>query len=210
MRHVTTQTTSRLDHRVLIYKRPGRIGVALGADRILIRGSEQLAILKRSMRIVAVRALHQPLDDLVVEGHVELRLHVAMAGETKLRLVNLQQARRGCGVVHAVATRTTDPRLCMLRLLEVCMLSGMAGQAGHVHLLWRKLVEPANLGDISAAVDVLFPGSVATFTRCSGTAMFCCNIRVRVRGEFIRHLRMASRTGLRSDIVGRISLSRCV
>ena len=158
---------------------------------------------------MAVRALHQSLIHLVMEGHVELRLHVAMAGETKLRLVDLQQARRGCGVVHAMATRTTHPGLSVLGLLEVGMLSGMTCQAGCIHLVRRELVEPANLGDISAAVDVLLPWPVATFASCSRAAMLRCDIRVRIRGEFVRHLRMASRTGLRSDVVARISLSGC-
>ena len=68
---------------MLINPRPARLGVALGADRILIRGRLQIVVPKSAVGVVAIGALDQALVHLVVEGHVERRLHVRVALEAE-------------------------------------------------------------------------------------------------------------------------------
>ena len=86
VRSVASGAPFGLDHRVLIHKRPGRLGVALGANRILLRRRPQSLLAKRAMRVVAIGALYQSLFHFVMERHGELRLHVGVALETELWL----------------------------------------------------------------------------------------------------------------------------
>ena len=81
VRRVAGDATVRLDRRMLEHKGPTRLGVALGANRVLIGGGLEIAVAEGSMRIMAVAALHQAFIHLVMKGHVELRLHVSVALE---------------------------------------------------------------------------------------------------------------------------------
>jgi len=67
-------------------KWPSSLGVALGADCILCSSVAELLTLKGSMSIVTIGTLHQPLVDLVMKGHRELRLDIRVALKTQLRL----------------------------------------------------------------------------------------------------------------------------
>jgi len=68
------------------------IGMALYASCISARSEPRLLQLKTTVWIVAVAALHGAFEHLVVERHVELRLHFAVATETKLRLTYFQKS----------------------------------------------------------------------------------------------------------------------
>ena len=72
--------------RMLIGKGSGRIGVAFGADHVLVIGGAQLLALECAVRIVAIRATHQAFIDLVVKRLREGWTHILVASEAKGRL----------------------------------------------------------------------------------------------------------------------------
>ena|ERR1017187_3575094 len=96
-----------LNYIVLINKGARGFGVALGADRVLLRSRLQPLLAKCSVRIVAVSALHQAFFNLMVERHVELRLDVGVALEAKPGLSNFEQMLRIFAGVHTVAAYAT-------------------------------------------------------------------------------------------------------
>lgn len=75
-----------LDRLMFENEGPLLVGVAGKADRIPRRRGPKLLPDETSMRVMAIRALHQSFLDPVVEGHVELRLHLQMAGVAEFRL----------------------------------------------------------------------------------------------------------------------------
>ena len=76
-----------LYHRMLKGKWAGSVGVALGADHVLVVSRSQLLALESAVRIVAIRAAHQALIDLVVKGLRESGTDILVAGEAKSRLL---------------------------------------------------------------------------------------------------------------------------
>ena len=122
-----------LHHRMLKDKRSTGIRMALCANRIFVCGGLQVVGLEGTVHIMAVIALEQPLIDLVVEGHGELRLEFRVALIAKFWFRSLQQVVFLLRGMNAVAAYTTDIRLCVLRTLKVRMLSAMAAQASLVH-----------------------------------------------------------------------------
>jgi hypothetical protein len=129
VRSVATQASFRLDRGVLEDERPARLGVALGADRILIGRRLQVVVPEGAVNVVAVAALDQAFVHLVVERHIERRLHVGVALEAKRGLRSLQQ-RLFLAAVDAVAAGAADAGLGMRRTIEVGMRSRVAAQAG--------------------------------------------------------------------------------
>jgi hypothetical protein len=83
-----------LDRSVLIDKGSGGQRVAFGARHKLPCGRRQRILSQGAVRIVAVCALHHSLLNLVVEGHGELRLYVAVALKAELGLLHLEQMLR--------------------------------------------------------------------------------------------------------------------
>ena len=99
---------------MLVDERPASLGVALGADRILICRGFQVLLTERAMDIVAVAALHQPFLNFVMERLRECRLHIAVACEAQARLRRRpQQIHRCSGVVNAMAARAAHTRLAV-------------------------------------------------------------------------------------------------
>ena len=78
-----------LDDRMLISKRSTFFHMALGADQVLLRRGAEVLLVERSMRIMAVGAMNQPLLNFVMERHVELRLGVGVTLEAKVGLSDL-------------------------------------------------------------------------------------------------------------------------
>ena len=74
-------------HRLMLkYKWASLIGMTREANGVLRRRGSHLLCPDRSVRVVAVAALNQPLVHAVVKGHAELGLLLKMAGVTKLGL----------------------------------------------------------------------------------------------------------------------------
>ncbi len=69
-----------LDRLVLENEGSLFVGVARKADSIPRRRRAKLFPDETSMGVMAIRTLNKPFIDPVVEGHVELRLHLQVAG----------------------------------------------------------------------------------------------------------------------------------
>lgn len=76
MRRVARFTALGLDGLVLENEWSLLVHMACEADSIPRRGRSQLLPYESSMGIMTIRALHQSFLDTMVEGHVELRLHL--------------------------------------------------------------------------------------------------------------------------------------
>ena len=83
VREVASDAAFGLDDRVLISKRSALFRVALGAHGIHLRRGAEVFFVEGAVRIVAVRAVDQPLFHLVMEGLIELRLRVGVALEAE-------------------------------------------------------------------------------------------------------------------------------
>ena len=85
------KTPLGLDRDVFIDERPARLGVALGADRVLVGRGLHVVGQEGAVHVVAIAARDQAFVHLVVERHVERRLSVGVALEAERRLRSLQQ-----------------------------------------------------------------------------------------------------------------------
>ena len=86
VRRVARDAALGLDYGMLKDKRTCGLGVALGADRVLIGSRLQLLAFESAMRIVTIAAAQQPFIDFVMERLREGWFHVGVAGVAKLRL----------------------------------------------------------------------------------------------------------------------------
>ena len=112
MGRVAAHAAFGLDRGMFVDKRPARLGVALGAYRVLVCCGLQVVVPERPVNIVAIAALHQLFIHLVVEGHVERGLHVRVALEAKCWLRSLEQ-RLFLAAVNFVAAEAADIGLRM-------------------------------------------------------------------------------------------------
>ena len=88
------------------------------------------------MHIVAVGARNQPLFNLVVKGHGELCLDIAVALETKSGLRHFERLLRRAGSMDDMASHAAHIALAMGRALEMSV-SVMARQAFFINLFGR-------------------------------------------------------------------------
>ena len=204
VRAVTTETSLRLDRRVLEHEGSARFRVALGADRVLIGRGFQVRAVERPVRIVAVIAAHHAFVHRVMERHVEARFLIGVALEAQLRLRRLQQRDFSLRRVDAVAAGAANVGLRVRGAIEVRVRAGVAAQARLVNLLRAELVKAANLRHIAAAFHVGLPGSVTAFAGHSLTGMFKSKTRMRIRAELLHDLLMTCGAGLLTDELGRI------
>ena len=203
VRRVAAHAAFALHRRMLEHKRSARFGVALRADRILVSRRLEVVGPKCPMRVMAIAALHQAFIHLVMEGHVECRLHVGMALEAKLRLRRLQELRLGVAGMHTVAAGAAYAGFGVGRALEVRMRPRMAAQARLTHLRRCHLGELLDLGRIATTLDVSLPWTVAALAGRSRTVRQL-NLGMWVVGELLRHLGVAGLAGFRTNIVGGI------
>ena len=112
----------RLYRCVLKTEWPGFIGVAVEAKLVLCGGSTQLMREEAAMRVVAVAAYEQAFIHFVMKRPREFRLHLQMAGITKLRLSLGEQLAYFLRMVDGMAVRTTNVVFQVLRAHEVGML----------------------------------------------------------------------------------------
>ncbi len=82
VRRVARRAALSFDHGMLKHKWTRGLGMALGADRVLIGSRLQLRTFEGAMRIVTITAGQQPLIDFVMERLRERRFHVGVAGVT--------------------------------------------------------------------------------------------------------------------------------
>ena len=123
MRRVAGQAAFIGLHRsVFKDERPHGVGVALGADRELTRGSAHLAAGLRPMRIMAVAALDESDIDAVTIRPGKFGLLGGMASIAQCRLWLFQHEVDILGAVRAVAGSAADAIRQVFRLGEVLRL----------------------------------------------------------------------------------------
>ena len=202
MRRVACHAAFRLDRSMLERERTTHVGVALGADHVLVSGGLEIVVPEGAVNVMAVAALDQSLVHLVVEGHAESRLHVGMALEAERGLSSLQQGLSSARM-HAVATDASDIGLGVRRTIEVGMHTRVAALAGGVHVLGRGLGGIEDLGGIAAAVDVQLAGPVTVFTGNASAAVLQGHFGMRIGGEPLGDLNVAGCAGIGTHIVPR-------
>ena len=180
VRSVASQAPLGLDRDVFIDERPARLGVAFGADRVLVGRGLQVVSSEGAVHVVAIAARDQAFVHLVVERHIERRLSVGVALEAELRLRSLQQ-RFFLALVNAVATGTADLRLGVGRTVKVRVRSRVTGQALGVNLFGRVLRGIEYLARVAAALHMRLACAMAVFTRnAGGVAMHQRHLDMRV------------------------------
>ncbi len=201
MRCVARGASLGLHYVVLINKGARCFGMTLGADCILLGSGFQALPTKCSVRIVAVRALHQALFNLVMEGHAELRLDIGVALEAEPRLSYFEEMLRIFAGMYAVAADATHVGLAMARTLEVSVLALVATQAFCIHFFGGRLGRVEYLGDVSAPINVRFTRSVTAFAGYSVFAVRLGQLGVRIGTEFLTNLFVAGRADFLPYIV---------
>src|SRR3954454_23907037 len=85
MRYMACGTALEFYCRVLEYKWPGFVCMALHAARVGTNCKPRLFHLETTVRIVAIAAVHRALEHLVMKWLCELRLDLIVAADAKLR-----------------------------------------------------------------------------------------------------------------------------
>ncbi len=161
VRSVASQTPLGFDRDVFIDERPARLGVALGADHVLVGRGLQVVGPEGAVHVVAIAAHDQAFVHLVVERHIERRLSVGVALEAERRLRSLQQLFF-LAMMNAVAAGTADVRLGVGRAVKVRVRSRVTGQALGVNLFGRVLRGIEYLARVAAALHMPRPWPMAT------------------------------------------------
>jgi hypothetical protein len=135
VRGVACGAALRFNYRMLEDEWACGLGVALGADRILIRGGLQHLALEGAVRIMAVAAGHEPFIHFVVKWLSKLRFDIRVAGVAKLWLGDFEEIGFACERMYAVTVRATYLGLAMRRALKVRVRFGVTGQTARVDFL---------------------------------------------------------------------------
>jgi hypothetical protein len=182
--------------------------MALGADRIHLRGGPQVLPVERSVRIVTVRALDEAFFHLVMERLVELRLDVGVALEAELRLRYLEQRPCVFCNVNAVASDAAYVAFSVSRALEVGVLTLMAGETLRIHFPGCCFCGIEYLRGIPTAINVCLAGAVASLAGDPSLSVLLGKFGVRVTSEALGNLFMAGCAGLLTNEVARCG--RCL
>jgi len=150
MRKVARGASLRLERRMLVYKWAGGLGVAFGADSVLICAGLEELVFKCPVGVMTIAAFHEPLIDLVMEGLSEGRLGIGMAAVAELRLGRFEQICIGFCVVAAVASDATHASRAMRSSFEVGVCILVASEALAVGSFGGGLGELEDLGGIAA------------------------------------------------------------
>jgi len=108
------------------------------------------------------------------------------------------------GGMNAVATGATYVGLGMRRSLKVRMCRRVATKACGVDLFRGGLGEPEYLGWVATAIHVRFSRTMAALAGHAIASVGQSKFRMRIRGELLRLVRVAGRTGFGADEPGRI------
>src|SRR5580700_152516 len=164
VRSVASQTPLGLDRHVFIYERPARLGVALGADRVLVDCGLHVVGSEGAVHVMAIAARDQAFVHLVMERHIERRLSVGVALEAERRLRSLQQLFFFLALMNAVAANTAELRLGVGRAVKVRVRSRVTGQALGVNLFGRVLRGIEYFARVATTGDVLGAGAMTALT----------------------------------------------
>src|SRR5665213_181035 len=189
-------------HRSMLEReRPAHIRVALGADGVLVFSGLLIVGQERPVYIVAVAALDQPFVDLVVDGHIELRLLVSMALVAERRLRSFQQLLFSVAGMYAMAARAAHVRPGMRGTIKIRMSARVATHALLIHLFRRMLRRIEDLRDVAAAINVRLACTVAVLAGRAIAAVHLRHLGVRIVLEFLAHLCMTGDASFGSNKV---------
>ena len=165
MRRVAGRAAFHFYRRVLIDIGPLLVGVALEAGGVLCRRHPHLLRERRSVDVVAIRAIDQGLVHSVVERHGKLRLLLQMAAKAQFWLGFGKLKLGSRGVMDRMAGNATYAVLPVNRIdcMGVLGPSRVAGKAPVVNFLSRVIFEDEDLADVAAARDVRRAGPMAPF-----------------------------------------------
>jgi hypothetical protein len=206
MRRVASQAAFGLDRGVLEDEWPARLGVALGANLILIGGRPEVVVPECAVWIMAVGAAHEPFIHLVMERHVEGRFYIGVALKAERGLRSFEQLLVARAGMHAVATGAANIGLGMRRTFEVGMRSGVTAEAGGVYLFGSGFGGVEDLAYIAAGINVGLARTMAGLARGTSFAMLQGQLAVRVVGESFCFRFMACGAYLRADKVRGIGI----
>lgn len=146
--------------------------MACEADRVSCRRRPKLFPNESTMRIVAIRTLHQSLFHAVMEGHIELRLHFHVAAVAEIRLSFGKQELIRFSLMRRMATQTAQIILAMRRSREIRMVlpRTVTFQASLIDFLRRCLLETKDLRRVPWIIHVVACGTVTCFASLSSGA----------------------------------------
>jgi len=202
---VASHAPFSLDCGMFIDERSAHLGVALGADRVLVGRGLHVVGPEGAMHVVAITALDQAFVHLVVERHTERWLVVGVALEAERGLRSLQQLFF-LALMNAMATGTADVRPRVRRAVKVRVHSRMAGLALGVNLFGRVLRGIEDLARVAAALHMRLASAVAAFTCSFGFAMHQRYLGVRIFLKSLGDSFVAALAGLRAYILRTLRL----
>jgi len=204
VRSVASHAPLSLDRDVFIDERSARLGVALGADRVLVGRGLHVVSSEGAVHVVAIAAHDQALVHLVVERHIERRLSVGVALEAERGLRSFQQLFFFLALMNAVTADTADLRLGVGRAVKVRVRTRVTGQALGVNLFGRVLRGIEYLARVAATRYVLCSGTMAALaTLLRGTALRVqCGFPMRRFLPRVIDLLVTGLAGFRSHILG--------
>ena len=153
---------------------------------------------------MAVGTLNQALIDLVVKGHVKARFDIGMALKAKSWLADLEHRRLRSSLMHRVTADAAHVGLSVRGAEEVWMSACVAAQASGIHGFSVCPGKVKDLGLVASRVHMCLPWPVATLAGDTFSAMFQCQLGVRIRVELICFRCVTSRASLGTDVVSRI------
>jgi len=170
VRSVAPEASLGLDRDVFIDERPARLGMALGADCVLVGRGLHVVGLEGAVHVVAIAARDQAFDYLVMERHIERRLRVGVALEAERRLRSPQQLFF-LAPMNAVATGAADVRPGVGRAIKIRVRSCVTALALGVNLFGRVLRGIEYLAYVAAAIHMRLTSAMAVFTGHAGAGV---------------------------------------
>ena len=187
VRRVAGNAALYLYRFMLKHKRATLIGVAGEANGILRGGRSYLICFNRTVRIVAVNALHQPFIYPVVKGHGELRLLLCVARIAKFRLRLHQQKFRILAVVRRMAIQAAHVVLDVHRpaKIHLFLTGSVARHAAFADRFRARRLETENLLQVARIVGMRRARPMATFATLMRRATALVQQRLVVRRFFV-------------------------
>ena len=174
MRRMATAAALGFHRCMFVDKRPLLVDMALRANRIPARDVLQLPYGSRSMRVMAVGALHQTLVHPVVKGFSKVRLGRGVASVTQLGLALHQEVLFLLGVMRGMAVEAPDVAAGVRRFgkMGLRMCFSVATETARTARLPRLPLEAEYLALVTAARHMFRTRTMAAFTTLLRGAAF--------------------------------------
>jgi len=188
-------------------ERPGLVGMAGEAYRVLGGSRPQLPGQKPTVRIMAIAACNQSFIYPVMVRLRKVWFHFEVAGVAQHRLAGFHQMSLHFGGVHRVTVHASNVVLEVLRAKKVRVLFSelMALQTLLARFLPGEFFEADDLAYISG-LGVLFSGTVAGFAALPLHAMMLVEQRLPMGSAIVglANVLMAGLAGIGANVLRRI------